>query len=115
MTHQEKLEALYTHADSLGLSRASVAPPAWRLMWRFGWEVPPPMFLGFWPLALGSGFAFGTLWGLAMALMSLYTPLYISWKASALAGACFGLMFAAFMRVRVVRYNLPAWSQYTGA
>ncbi|TCZ76924.1 DUF6404 family protein [Lysobacter sp. N42] len=114
MNHHEKLEALYRHAESLGIDRATAAPPAWRLMWRFGWQVPPPLFLGFWPLAFGSGIAFGVLWGLAMLFVAQFRPVFITWRAATLAGVCFGLLFAAVLRLKASRYNLPSWSEYTG-
>lgn len=114
MKEHEKLEAMYRHMDALAVPRATAFPPAWRLMWRIGWHVPPPLFLGFWPLALTTGAAFGLLWGLAMLLMSAYTPVVFSTWAACLTGLLFGLLFSGLVRMKAGRYKLPPWSEYQG-
>lgn len=114
MKEHEKLEALYRHMESLGVPRETAFPPAWRVLWRLGWHVPPPLFVGFWPLAVGTGFAFGVFWGLAMLLMSTFTTVSVTWFSACLAGVCFGLLFAALLRMKASRYNLTPWAEYEG-
>ena len=55
MDHQAKVQAMYRHMDALGVSRSTAAPPLWRLLWRAGIEIPPPLFIPFLSAALGMG------------------------------------------------------------
>lgn len=114
MTDNDKLDAMHRHLGALGVERSTAFPPAWRLLWRAGWHVAPPLFIGFWRLAAGTGAAFGLLWGLAMRLLSAFFPVTVTVGSAALAGVSFGLLFAALVRMKARRYNLPPWSEYTG-
>ena len=115
MKEHEKLEALYRHMEELGVPRTTAFPPSWRILWRLGWYVPPPLFVRFWPLAVGTGLAFGVFWGLAMLLISaFFNAVSVTWFSACLAGVCFGLLFAALVRMKASRYNLPPWTEYGG-
>jgi hypothetical protein len=117
MTHAEKLERMRKHMAALGVSPGTAAPPLWRLLWRMGLEVPPPLFLGFWPLALAMGAGFGMVWGgfMWLALWSHQgLPSWLAVGAAAGAGAMFGLSMAAVFRYFARRYKLPSWADYTG-
>lgn len=117
MTHQEKLEAMYRHMGRLGIARATAAPPAWRLLWRLGFEVPPPLFTPFWPGAIAMGLFFGVTWGVFMWL-ALWSrqgmPPVLFAAVSLAAGAAFGLIMAAYFRHLARKHGLPAWADYTG-
>jgi hypothetical protein len=83
-----------------------------------GIKVPPPLFIPFVPAALGMGGFFGLFWGAAMWLffwMRQGASAELVLGASLLAGVCFGLLMAAYLRAVASRHNLPAWSEYTGA
>jgi hypothetical protein len=114
MEHHEKLQAMYRHMDALGIRRSTAAPPVWRLMWRMGWEVPPPLFLGFWPLALGTGLTFCVVWGLCMLVLDPAIPPSVTGLLAIIGGAGFGLVFAAVIRIKSIRHKLPSWSEYQG-
>ena len=49
-----------------GMARSHYAPPLIRLLWKAGVQVPPPHFLPFLRVALGTGLWFGMFWGLIM-------------------------------------------------
>src|SRR5690606_5915862 len=118
MTHREKLDAMYRHMASLRVPRGTAAPPAWRLLWKLGIEVPPPLFARFAPAALAMGACFGLGWGLAMwAILWARQdmPVGVMVVASLAAGALFGLAMAAYFRHLARRHALPPWSEYTGA
>lgn len=115
MTHDEKINYLLKDLGQRGVGKYTVAPPAFRLLWRMGIEVPPPHFAGFWSLALGMGTFFGVLWGIFMWLLF--------WRAqdlsagavvgfSALAGLVFGLIMAGYYRWHRRRLALPRWEDY---
>ena len=118
MDHQAKVQAMYRHMDALGVSRSTAAPPLWRLLWRAGIEIPPPLFIPFLSAALGMGAFFGFFWGAFMWLF-FWTRQGASFElvggASLLAGVMFGLLMAAYLRVVAGRHDLPRWSEYTGA
>ena len=69
MTHQEKVDHLIAELGKEGMSPYTVAPPLFRLLWALGLRVPPPLFLGFFTVALVAGFFFGLFWGAFMWLI----------------------------------------------
>lgn len=118
MNHTEKVAAMLEHLAPQGLSPYTLAPPAWRLLWAMGLKVPPPLFLGFAPMALGTGLVFAVGWGLLMSLLGWWpagvSPLGA--LAAALgAGVLFGLALAAYYRHQARKLALPAWPDYQGA
>ncbi|MEN1930190.1 DUF6404 family protein [Luteimonas sp. MJ250] len=118
MKHHEKLEEMYRHMAMLGVPKNTAAPPLWRLFWRFGVEVPPPLFTPFIPGALAMSAFFSLFWGLLMwAVLWARQGMPISlMAASALAaGALFGLIMAAYFRHLARKHKLPSWAAYRGA
>ena len=117
MTHQEKLELMHRHMETIGVRESTYAPPAWRLLWRLGIEVPPPLFTPFLPGALAMGAFFGLFWGLAMwavlwARQGL--PFSVMAIAALSAGTLFGLIMAAYFRYLARKHSLPTWAAYRG-
>ena len=98
----------------LGVSGYTAAPPAWRLLSHMGVELPPPLFVRFWPHAVAVGASFALLFGLVTFLASVVAPVSFSWLSSMGAGIVFGLVFAAVTRARAIHHNLPLWSEYKG-
>lgn len=118
MTHQEKIALMYRHTDALGISRATAAPPAWRLLWRLGAEVPPPLFVPFLPMALATGGFFALGWGLVMWLAFWSRqgmPVGVVTVSSLAAGVLFGLVMAGIYRYLARKHGLPTWAEYRGA
>ena len=119
MDHQEKVQAMYHHMDALGVARSTAAPPAWRLLWRAGINIPPPLFIPFLPAAVGMGAFFGFFWGALMWFFFFWmrqgASVEIVGAASLLAGVLFGLLMATYLRVIADRHNLPRWPEYAGA
>ena len=117
MTHAEKLEAMKSHMAALGIMASTAAPPAWKLLWRLGVEIPPPLFLGFWRAALFMGTVFGALWGAVMWLV-LWSwrgmPITFVLVAALGAGVLFGLLMATYFRYLARKHNLPSWTDYAG-
>lgn len=118
MTHSEKRDLMYLHMQGLGIGRSTSAPPAWRLLWRLGIEVPPPLFTPFLPGALAMGAFFSVFWGLAMwALMWARQGMPVGLMAltALCAGALFGLTMATYYRYLARKHRLPSWAHYSGA
>ncbi|MGY0633795.1 DUF6404 family protein [Luteimonas sp. A478] len=118
MKHHEKLEEMYRHMAMLGVPKNTAAPPLWRLFWRFGVEVPPPLFTPFIPGALAMSAFFTLFWGLLMWAVFWARqgmPISLMATASLAAGALFGLIMAAYFRHLARKHRLPTWAAYRGA
>lgn len=112
----DKIRRVCAELETRGLAPLAVAPLAFRLLWRTGVALPPPLYLPFAALALGSGALFALLWGGLMWLLvwsqapSLFTPALV-WGATIASGVLFGLAFAGFVRWKARRLRLPRWSE----
>jgi Family of unknown function (DUF6404) len=118
MTHSEKLKKLYEHAPSLGISPYTLAPPIYRLFWRLGLEVAPPLFSAFLTNVLLMGGFFASAWGLCMWLFAWsflgnISPVIVL-PFALIAGGLFGVIMALYSRYKAKQLKLPPWSQYTG-
>lgn len=108
---------MYRHMDAIGIGRSTAAPPLWRLLWRVGMDVPPPLFLSFRAAALIMGSTFGLGWLCLVWLLPWQRQelrLDVVLASSLLAGAWFGVVMAAYMRWLARRHALPLWSAYDG-
>ncbi|WP_374603102.1 DUF6404 family protein [Arenimonas sp.] len=117
MDHYEKVDAMQRHLVPLGLSPYTLAPPAWRLMWKAGLQTPPPLFLGFLPLALGMGLFFAIGWGLMMWVLMWWREgmtIAATVAVALLAGVVFGVVMAGYYRHHAKKHRLPTWSTYRG-
>ncbi len=134
MTHREKVDRFIEDMRERGVGTSSAAPPLFRLLWALGLEIPPPLFLGFLPLALAAGAFFGFFWGLFMAAFFLiwlvvgegvlwgHAAIDLVWKGlfglgvlaggAFVAGLLFGLTMATYMRWKAARLALPSWDRY---
>jgi hypothetical protein len=96
-----------------GLTRDEYAPPAHRLLWHFGVDIPPPHFMSFGKLALfqGAGFfvAIAVPTMLLMALAMPELPAAVTPVLSLLGGAAFGLIMARHYAAGRRRHGLPSW------
>jgi hypothetical protein len=94
------------------------APPIYRLAWRLGLHVRPPLYQSFTPLALGMGALFGPLWGLLMWLsewrgQARAIPLAL--VSTLLAGIIFGVTMAGYYRWKARHVRLPPLDLPTSA
>ena len=118
MTHTDKLERMQKHMAKLGVSPSTAAPPIWKLLWRLGIDLPPPLFMGFWSAAFFMGGFFGITWGLFMWLFMWSRqgmPTWLVLGMAASAGVLFGLCMATHFRYLARKHNLPSWAAYTGS
>ena len=114
---EHKLQAMRNQLDSWQIAPGIAAPPFWRLLWKLGVPLPPPLFLGFVPLLVLCGSFFAVFWGLVMYLVSWRaqgTPLPTMLLSVLLAGGLFGLVMAMVFRRHARRLQLPAWRDYPG-
>ncbi|MCG2585422.1 DUF6404 family protein [Massilia sp. TS11] len=95
-----------------GLERGGVIPPLYRLLWAAGIDCPPPYFAGFGANVLMAGTYFAVAWGAIMWLMgpeSTHTHPQTFVLATAIGGACFGLVMALIYQRAARKHALPAW------
>jgi hypothetical protein len=118
MTQLRKIEDYKQRMAAKGVSQRTALPPAWRVLWHFGVELPPPPFLGFVPLALITGAIFGVLFGLAMWLIAgiglIQTSAASIPARAAVASVFFGLFMAAYYRRLARKHNLGSWAAFSG-
>jgi len=93
-----------------GVGAYTSAPPLYRLAWRSGLRVRPPLYQPFAALAVGTGIWFAVAGGLAMWLLS--------WRAEGLGvtnvlvravvtGTVFGLSLAFYYRWKASKLRCP--------
>ncbi|WP_430387835.1 DUF6404 family protein [Dyella sp. 20L07] len=95
-----------------GIHQANYAPPATRLMWRLGINVPPPHFARFTSTALGFGVYFALAWGLLMKFgFDLFDHLSLLGcvMAAGAAGLFFGVFMAGYYAWGRRKHGLPTW------
>lgn len=115
MTHKEKLNKMFKELPERGIRKYEFAPPLYRLLWRIGIEIPPPLFSSFIFLFIFEGLLFGIPWGVFMWLFerSRNVMSAISYiLGSIFAGIFFGLIMAINFRRQAKKYNLPLWKDY---
>jgi len=126
MTHRQKVDHLIEELSQQGVGSYTTAPPFFRLLWKLGLDVPPPLFLGFRKLALLMGSFFGVLegplWGILMWLsvwqgeLPAAVAVALTIFQAVLAGAAFGIVMAWYLRRRAAQLGLPSsWEDYPEA
>ncbi len=115
MTHSQKIKLMISDLHQRRVGRWTAAPPIYRLLWRLGSKVRPPLFQSFIDLFLGMGTYFGVLSGLFIWLFS--------WRSAessggagvvvaVVAGALFGLFMAIYYHYKADMLGLPDWESY---
>jgi hypothetical protein len=118
MTHRQKVDRHVAESKKVGVPPSTAAPPLFRLLWAPRVEVPPPLFLGFFPLFLVMGGFVGVVWG-ALSWLLLWQFLLMSVmdviSAAVAVGLLFGLWVAVYYRWKAKKMGLPTWDCYPGA
>ena len=115
MTHGEKVTFMIADLQERGVGKRTSAPPVFRLLWKMGWQVTPPLFQPFGSLFVGFGSSFAIGWGTLM-WFGLWRrqgiPVTVVAGGSLAAGILFGLAMAGFMRWKAKKLGLPSWTDY---
>lgn len=113
----QRLQRALVMLDGKGVSRGTSAPLLYRLLWKLGFRVPPPLMTGLVPNALLMGGLFGPIWGLVMWLMvwrRSQMPVGMVLLAMVLAGVLFGLSMGLYGRWNARRRGIPLWRDFRG-
>jgi len=122
MNHRKKVDGLIAELEKRGISGQTVAPPLFRLLWKYGIDIPPPLFMSFCGNAALMGILFAIPFGALAAafivpmwfLMPEKTLAIPALFATLLAGFLFGLAMATYNRYKAKHLQLPAWDKYSG-
>ena len=117
MNFEERRDVALALLEKTEIWRSSYKPPVLQLLWRFGFDVPPPHFASFFANFTIGGVCFGTVWGFFMwvALWSRQgLPLSGAAFAALIAGLLFGFAMAAYFRYSAQKHGLPKWSDIDG-
>jgi hypothetical protein len=115
MTHREKVDYLISDLTQRGIKRRTIAPPHWRMVWKLGWLIPPPHFMGFFALTLLCGSLPCLLLELFMWFMGRSYGLngrLILLLSGGASGVLCGLIGAASFRLQAAKLGLPPWERY---
>lgn len=109
--YRKRMLALTEEMRAHGVKPYTFAPPVYRLAWRLGYHIKPPMYHSFLTLSLGMAVPFGIL----LALFSWFGPwpsedrsVIKTLVTSTVAAAFFGLAMAVEMRRQARKVALPA-------
>jgi Family of unknown function (DUF6404) len=108
MDSNPRRDTALTLLAATGMRKSNYAPPLFRLLWRAGFDIPPPHFMSFGARALLLGGFFGVGWGFFMALFMKVRPVALM-LASLAAGLLFGCAMAAYHAYERRKHRLPAW------
>ena len=116
MTHARKIEAYKSLMAEKGIGSATASPPLWQLLWSLGVPLPPPLYMGFLPLALFGGAFFGILFGAFAWYMGTKGVRTMSFDEACVVavatGTFFGISVAWFTRRLARKHGLGTWSAF---
>ena len=110
---EARREAALKLLKESGIRESNYCPPLLRLLWRFGFQVPPPHFASFASVAAFAGVFFAVAWGTIVWFVmwrSAATPPMVAVFGAAAAGTLFGLSMGAYYAYGRKKHGLPAWS-----
>lgn len=116
MEFRAKLDAGLHLLASTGMSRMMYAPPLFRLFWRLGIRLPPPLFLGlFGSLMVNALAVFLTVFGFSMAIVdegSISAMLSQSAQGGVKGALIFAPVLAMYDRIRARNRGIPLWVNF---
>lgn len=115
MRYPPALDAALSLLSATGMRSGRYAPPAHRLMWRFGWYVAPPHLATFTGNVFFLGAWFGLTFGVVMSIAAWSregVPIVAQVVVAIFAGLAFGLSMAIYYRRGARKQQLPSWSQF---
>ena|ERR1700683_1567151 len=112
MTHSEKIARLISELSAKRVKERTIAPPIFRLLWALGIEIPPPLFIHFFPFAVWVYLFVAPVMGVLYWMVGLANS--PSWAVifGALAGLIVAFPTALSFYWKGKTLNLPAWEDY---
>jgi len=123
MEFEKKIEIYIQDMTERGWKKWSSSPPLYRLFWKLGWKVPPPIFNSFGKNFVLHGLWFGVFmwfWFLLINLfetkyLNLYIIILLTTVSAVVAGLISGALMAWFFRRKNRKLGMGDWENYTGS
>jgi polyferredoxin len=110
MNKVAKREAALKLLEATGIWKSNYAPSGLLLLWRLGFDCPPPHLARFWSVFLIYALYFGLSMGLLMLALSAFSDILSFTPLDAgVAGLFFGLFMAIYYAIGRRKYQLPLW------
>ena len=109
--YRERMLAITEELRGQGVGAYTSAPPIYRLAWRSGLRVRPPLYQPFAAPAVGTGIGFAVAWGLAMWLLFWRTEGFGVTNVlvrAVVTGTVYGVSLAFYYRWKASKLRLPA-------
>lgn len=113
MTSDSRRTKAFAILANTGILRSNYEPPYVRMLWRLGFDAPPPHFVPFLRIAVMAGLWFGLAFGMIMWLLVWArqgVPAAFAASLAGGAGVFFGLAMAAYYAHGRRKYRLPDWN-----
>ncbi len=101
MTAPEKREYFIRDMLDRGEKKSGISPLIYRLLWKIGVNIPPPLFASFLQHTLVAGIFGATFWGLVMWFMMWLTI----WRENIFTVIAGGLFYGLFLTLVVRAQN----------
>ncbi len=111
MDFKQRRTAALALLAATGIMRSNYEPPLLRMLWRAGFEVPPPHFARSWKVGLIAAAYFSVAWGTMMWLFGQARALEVLGASALVAGVLFGVAMGAYYAYGKRKYALPDWDQ----
>ena len=112
MTTFEKIELAVEDLRARHIRDSMTAPLPYRLLWRIGIAIPPPLFQSFLGLLILHGVLFGGFMGAILACTDRRLAPDGATVLGTISGAVFGLVMAIHFRLEARRRGLPRWGDF---
>src|SRR5262245_22876138 len=112
MTSFEKITLAVEELSARKVRKATAAPLPYRLFWRLGFAIPPPLFQSFLGLLILHGTLFGILMGAILACVDRRLAPDGATFFGTIGGAIFGVVMATHFRLEARRLGLPNWRSF---
>jgi hypothetical protein len=113
MSHGQKTDRLVSELKAKGVGRNWSSPPLFRILWALGIEVPPPLFMHFFPLAvLIGGFVFAMMATLRLWFLGLRADLPGDFLLISTTAGFVGLLGSWNFRRKAQKLQLSSWESY---
>ncbi|MDF7809069.1 DUF6404 family protein [Pontiellaceae bacterium B12219] len=116
MNFKDKIESLEKFLIESGEKKGLASPPLFRLFWKLGSNIPPPLFLSFKMNALCFGGPFSVIMGFIyfsmLGFRSEYHDPLIDIAAAIVTGFVFGWAMAWTIEKKKQKLKLGRWDQF---
>ncbi|MDF7809583.1 DUF6404 family protein [Pontiellaceae bacterium B12219] len=116
MKFKDKIQTVEKMLVERGEKKRLASPPLFRLFWKLGWKIPPPLFQSFKINFLCFGGSFSVIMGIIyyfmLGMRSEHHDPQLDIIAILVSGLFFGLATAWTIEKKKQKLNLSKWDQF---